>query len=61
MITAITMTMSMSMSVILEIILQCAQLIVLVWLVANVGMQVCKSVLQHFEKLNAFLVAWQND
>ena len=61
MITVIIMTMSMCMSVMKEIILQYALLIVLVWLVANVGMQVCKSVLKHFEKLNAFLVAWQND
>ena len=43
MITAIIMTMSMCMSVMKEIILQYALLIVLVWLVANVGKQVCKS------------------
>jgi hypothetical protein len=43
MITVIIMTMSMCMSAMKEIILQYALLIVLVWLVANVEMQVCKS------------------
>ena len=43
MITVIIMTTSMCMSVMKEIILQYALLIVLVWLVANVEMQVCKS------------------
>ena len=43
MITVIIMTMSMCMSVMKEIILQYALLIVLVWLVANVEKQVCKS------------------
>ena len=62
MITAITMmTMNMSMSVIVEIILQCAQLIVLVCLVANVGMQVSKSVIKYSKeyiiKINPFIVS----
>ena len=43
MITVIIMTMSMCMSVMKEVILQYALLIVLVWLVANVEKQVCKS------------------